>query len=127
MSQRLDIQSLELATLAISASLPATYDAAGYGATAVAFTAIGKIEDHGSHGTKVDVTEFTPVDTGVTTKVKGTKNYGTKQLVIGYLPGDAGQAILATAVESKAHYSAKITAPWATANPPARSSTWTSS
>jgi hypothetical protein len=57
------------------------------------------------------VTTFTPVDTGVTTKVKGTKNYGTKQLVLGYLPGDAGQVILAAAVESKAHYSAKITAP----------------
>jgi hypothetical protein len=43
--------------------------------------------------------------------VKGTKNYGTKQLSIGYLPGDAGQVIIAAAVESKAHYSVKITAP----------------
>lgn len=111
MTARTDLQSLELATLAISASLPATYDAAGYGATAITYTAVGKIEDHGTHGVKVNVSTFTPVDTGVTAKYKGSKDYGTKQLRIGYLPSDAGQVIIAAAVESKNHYSVKITAP----------------
>jgi hypothetical protein len=73
MTARTDLQSLELATLAISASLPATYDAAGYGATAITYTAVGKIEDHGTHGVKVNVNTFTPVDTGVTAKYKGTR------------------------------------------------------
>jgi hypothetical protein len=111
MTVRTEVQSMELATLAISASLPATYDAAGYAATAVAFTAIGQVENYGSHGLKAQVNTFIPVDTGIVFKTKGTKDYGSMQLTLGDVPGDAGQVILAAAVESKAHYSAKITYP----------------
>lgn len=111
MVQRTIINSAAGATLAISASLPATYDAAGYGATTITYTAVGEVENFGNHGVTAAVTEFTPVDTAVVTKVKGSKNYGTKSLTIGSIPGNAGQVILKAASESSNRYSVKITYP----------------
>lgn len=111
MTQRTVVQSLAGATLAISANLPLTYDAAGYADTDLVFTEVGEIENYGNHGVVANITEFTPVDTAVVTKLKGSKNYGTMNLVIGHVPSDAGQVILATASESNLHYSAKITYP----------------
>lgn len=96
-------------TLAISASLPATYDASGYGATTITYTAVGNIEDHGSHGVTSNITTFTPVDTNVVAKAKGAKNYGAKNITVANIAGDAGQVILKAASESTAHYSAKVT------------------
>ena len=111
MAQRTIVNSAAGATLAISASLPATYDASGYAATTIVYTAVGEVENFGQHGVTAAVTEFTPVDTSVVTKVKGSKNYGTKSLTIGSIPGNAGQIILAAASESTARYSVKITYP----------------
>lgn len=105
------VQSLSGATLALSAALPTTYDAAGYGATTMVYTLIGAIENYGNHGVTATVTEFTPVDTATVTKVKGSKNYGTKSLTLGSIPSDAGQAMLDAAAESTARYSAKMTYP----------------
>jgi hypothetical protein len=105
------VQSLSGATLAISAALPSTYDAAGYGATTMVYTLIGAIENFGSHGVTAAITEFTPVDTATVTKVKGSKNYGTKSLTLGSIPSDTGQALLDAASESTARYSAKLTYP----------------
>jgi hypothetical protein len=109
MAQRTVINSLAGATLSISASLPATYDAAGYAATTITYTAVGEVENFGNHGVTATVTEFTPVDTATIAKVKGSKNYGTMSMTLGSVPGNAGQVILAAASESNAHYSVKIT------------------
>jgi len=111
MTARTVVQSIAGATLAISANIPATYDSTGYGGSNVIFTAIGEVENYGNHGVTANVTEFTPVDTSVVTKIKGSKNYGTMALTIGSIPSDAGQAILEAAAESNAHYSAKLTYP----------------
>lgn len=111
MAERSVIQSLSGAVLSISATLPATYDAAGYGATGVVFTAIGEVEDHGNHGVRATITEFTPVQTAIVAKVKGSKNYGTKSLMVGYVPGNAGQALIRTASESNLHYSVRVQYP----------------
>src|SRR3954470_6770148 len=108
MTQRTVVEGLSGAVLSISATLPATYDQAGYGATTVVFTAVGQVENYGNHGVTAAVTEFVPVDTAVITKIKGAKNYGTMSLSIGNVPGDAGQAIVKTASESTARYSVKI-------------------
>lgn len=96
-------------TLAISAALPATYDAAGYAATGMTYTAVGEVEDHGSHGVTANIAKFTPVDTSVVAKVKGSKDYGSKTMKIGNIAGNAGQVIMKAASESNAHYSVKIT------------------
>jgi len=75
------------------------------------YTSIGEVENFGSHGVTSTVTEFTPVDTNTVTKIKGSKNYGTKTLSIGSIPGNVGQVILAAASESTNRYSVKITYP----------------
>lgn len=111
MAERATIQSMSGAELSISAALPATYDAAGYGATGVVFTPVGEVEDHGNHGVRATITEFTPVKTAIVAKIKGSKNYGTKSLMLGYVPGNAGQALIRTASESPLHYSVKVQYP----------------
>ncbi|MES2787671.1 MAG: phage tail tube protein [Pseudomonadota bacterium] len=103
--------SLTGATLAISATLPTTYDAAGYGATAMVYTLIGEVENYGNHGGTKTITEFTPVSTGIVTKIAGSKNYGTMTLMMASIPSDAGQVLLDAAFESTAHYSVKMTYP----------------
>jgi hypothetical protein len=108
MTQRTVIESLSGARIGISAALPATYDVAGYDASALVFTPIGEVENYGNHGMSAAVTEFTPVDTAVVAKVKGSKNYGTIALSMANLPSNAGQALLKTASESSAHYSIEI-------------------
>jgi hypothetical protein len=108
MTQRIVVQSLSGARVGISATIPATFDVAGYDVSSIIFTPIGQIESYGSHGLSATVTEFTPVDTATVAKVKGSKNYGTMSLTIGNLPSDAGQVLLKTASESNAHYSVEI-------------------
>lgn len=96
-------------TIAVSASLPATYDAAGYSAVGMTYTPIGDVDDHGSHGVSANIVKFTPVDTATVNKAKGTKDYGTKTVRVANVAGDAGQVILKAASESTAHYSFKVT------------------
>ena len=111
MAGRTVVGTISGATLAISASLPATYDAAGYGATTITYTAIGEIENFGNHGVTAAITEFTPVSTAVVAKMKGSKNYGTMSLAIGSIPTNAGQVIVLAASVSNNHYSCKLTYP----------------
>jgi hypothetical protein len=111
MAGRTNVGSIAGATLAISASLPATYDQAGYEASAMVYTAVGQVETWGNHGVTAQVSEFTPVDTARVNKVKGSKNYGKMALTLGSIPGDAGQVILKAASESNNHYSCKCTYP----------------
>ncbi len=103
--------SLTGATLAISATIPTTYDEAGYASTDIVWTAIGQIENFGNHGGSKTITEFTDVEQGVVTKVAGSKNYGNMSLMMANIPTDSGQALLDAAFESTAHYSVKMTYP----------------
>ena len=98
------------AVYAISASLPATYDAAGYGATTITYTAIGKVSDFLPYGSKRNVSEFVPI-AGAVEFTKGAPRYGQGSLVMGDVPADAGQVILKAADASSNHYSMKITYP----------------
>jgi hypothetical protein len=111
MATRIVVQALAGATLSISAALPATYDSAGYNATTMVYTAIGEIENFGSHGGVKTITMHTPVDTAVVAKVGGSKDYGTMTLTIGNIPKGTGQLLLAGAFESNNHYSVKMTYP----------------
>ncbi len=111
MSAHTDVVTLSGATLSISATLPPTYDAAGYDSTDVLFTEVGQVEDHGAHGVKAAISKFTPVATAVVAKVKGSKDYGTKSIKLGNVAGDAGQIIMKAASESNNHYSIKIAYP----------------
>lgn len=95
-------------TYAISAGLPATYDAAGYGATTITYTTIGKVESFPEFGSQRNVTEFRPI-AGAVEKLKGSPNYGGGSMVMADVPADAGQVIVKAAEASANHYSMKIT------------------
>jgi hypothetical protein len=99
------------ATIALSATLPATYNAAGYTATAVVYTAIGKVESVGEHGGSSQVSTFTNLEDGVTEKSKGSLDYGNLPVTLGRLPSDSGQDLIDTAFASRNRYSLKLTYP----------------
>jgi hypothetical protein len=111
MTARATIQSTSGAMLSLSATRPATFDAAGYASTDIVWTECAEIENFGNHGVTATVTEFTAIKDAVVQKIKGSKNYGTMSLMLGYVPGDAGQTLTETAAESTARYSAKIQYP----------------
>ena len=111
MAEGTNVQTLSGATIAISASLPATYDASGYGASGITYTSIGSVEDFGEHGGTAQVSEFTPVDTGVVQKIKGSINYGALNIMAAQVSSDGGQDIIDAAFASRNRYSVKITYP----------------
>lgn len=98
------------AIYAISAGLPATYDSAGYAATTITYTAIGKVQDFMPYGSKRPVNKFTPI-AGAVEYTKGAPEYGQGSMTMGDIPADAGQVILKAAEASSAHYSLKVTYP----------------
>jgi len=98
------------ALYAISATLPATYDASGYGLTSIVYTVIGKVSDFLPYGSKRSVNEFVPI-TGAVEFTKGAPRYGQGDMMMGDIPADAGQVILKAAEASANHYSLKITYP----------------
>ncbi len=97
-------------TYAISAALPATYDSAGYGATTITYTEIGKVESFPEIGSTREINKFTPIK-GAIEYSKGTAEYGSGPMVVADMPADAGQIILKAAEASANHYSMKITYP----------------
>lgn len=95
---------------AISASLPATYDAAGYGSTAITYTTIDRVQSFPEFGAQSNTNEFIPVK-GAIEQIKGQRRYGNGPMVCADMPGDAGQVIVKAAEASSNHYSMKITYP----------------
>lgn len=97
---------------AVSATLPASYDASGYGATTITYTTIGKVRTFPEWGLNRAVGTFQPIN-GAVEKYDGTPNYGGGDSMIGDVVGDAGQAILKTASEAstRAHVTIKVTRP----------------
>jgi hypothetical protein len=114
MTARTTIQSMAGATLAISATRPDTFDAAGYQSTDIVWTTIGEVETYGNHGMTATVTPFTNVADSIVQKIKGSKDYGTMSLMMGYVPGDTGQVLLETAAESTSRYSVRVSYPLGT-------------
>lgn len=94
----------------VSANLPATYDASGYGATTVVWTLIGKVSDFLPYGSKRSVNEWIPI-AGAVEYTKGAPRYGSGDMMMGDVPADAGQVILKAAEASSNHYSLKIIYP----------------
>lgn len=94
-------------TAHISAALPATADAAGYGA--LTYTKIGGLQSIGTFGATTTVVNFQPLD-GPEEKHKGPTNYGSLQLPIAHDKADAGQTLLRTAAAptNNALYSIKL-------------------
>lgn len=101
------VQTVAGTTIGISAALPATYDAAGFGA--LTFTLIGEITDGGSHGKTFAEVTHNPIDSRGTQKFKGSFNMGNKTLQLAIDDDDAGQDLIKAAHESDNDYSFCVT------------------
>ncbi|MES2634010.1 MAG: hypothetical protein V4669_13635 [Pseudomonadota bacterium] len=109
MTAPVDIEALVGAKLYLCATLPETYDAAGYSSTDMVWTEVQPLETLGEHGGTKTVTPFVDVATGTVKKVGGAKDYGAMSVVAGNVAGDAGQIMVRAAFEANnTHYSAKI-------------------
>lgn len=94
-------------TLKVSASAPATFNSAGYGA--LTFTAVGEITDLGEFGREYALVTHNPVGTRGTQKFKGSFNEGTMNLSLGLDTDDAGQVLMKAASTADTPYSFEVT------------------
>lgn len=92
--------------LSISAVLPATFDAAGYGA--LTFAEVGEVTDLGEFGREYALVTHNPIGTRKTLKRKGSYNEGALALQMARVPGDAGHIILIAARDDDASYAFSV-------------------
>lgn len=92
--------------VSLSAGVPATFDAAGFGA--LTYTLIREITDIGMVGPESSVILHNPVSENTTYKVKGTRNNGSVDLKGARVTTDPGQTLLIAAEASNAPYSMRI-------------------
>lgn len=102
------IQSAAGTTLGISATAPATFNAAGY--NALTFVNVGEITDLGEFGREYNLITHNPIDTRATKKLKGSFNEGQMAMTVALDTDDAGQIICKTASQSDADFYIKVVA-----------------
>lgn len=90
----------------ISAGVPATIDAAGFGA--LTYTKIGDVTDLGQVGPAVGNVQHVPVDQSIVFKFKTITDNGAMALKGARVTTDAGQTLLIAAVASFATYAFKV-------------------
>lgn len=93
--------------LAISAGVPATLTPTAY--AALTFTTIGEITGAGTVGRTYNIVNHNPLATRGTVKLKGSFDDGSVTAPAAYAPGDPGQVLVQTALDSDAFYSFKET------------------
>jgi hypothetical protein len=105
------VQTAAGSILRVSASTPATFDAAGYATIFGASPApadVGEITDFGEFGREYNGVNHNPVASRGTQKFKGSFNEGTMNLTIGLDEDDAGQTLMQTALNSDDDYSFEV-------------------
>ena len=75
---------------------------------AVSYTPIAEVTDIGEFGRTYNLVTHNPLGDRITVKRKGSINNGTLAVQMAYAPADAGQSMLATAVDSDDSYSYKV-------------------
>lgn len=93
-------------TFAISASAPASENAAGF--DALTYTLVGEVTNLGAVGQESSLITHMPVGDRVVRKLKGSKNNGTMELTYALDLADAGQVLLKAAAESDSAYSVRL-------------------
>lgn len=81
----------------ISAVLPPTFDAAGYGGATPVWKEVGELDTIPEYGPETETITRAPLKTGVKDKQKGSTDFGSLTLDGAYAPGDVGQAALLAA------------------------------
>ena len=97
-------------TLACSVSVPATYDAAGYGATSMVYTAIGEITDlPGAAGRSYNTSEHAPLSSRLRQRKKASYTLADLVVQMAWDQSDAGQDLCRTAAEDDSILTFKLT------------------
>lgn len=94
-------------TLAISASLPSTYNETGF--EAVTYTDIGEVVTLPEYGKAFNLITHNPLSDRKTYKFKGSYNNGSVTVQIAKDSDDAGQVIVSAAADSDNSYSFEVT------------------
>lgn len=76
----------------VAAAQPASYDKAGF--EGLSFTEVGEVGSIPTFGGQSQISDFTPIKTGVVNKRKGSINYGSSNLTLANVFSDVGQAML---------------------------------
>lgn len=98
------------ATFSLSASAPATFDAAGY--AALTPTTVGKITAMSGIPSRIfNMVTLNYLASGGTDKAKGSYDLGTTTMTIALDADDAGQTLLQTAADSRDTYTAVLEHP----------------
>lgn len=93
--------------LAISATLPATYDDTGF--SALTYIVVGEITDIGEFGKAFNLVTHNPLGDRKTYKFKGSYNNGSVSLTMALVEDDAGQIAMKTAEGSDNSIAVKVT------------------
>lgn len=91
--------------LSISAALPATLTKTAY--AALTYTEIGELTDAGEVGRTYNLVDHQPLSTRGVQQRKGSYRDGAPTASVAYAPGNAGQILCETALDSDAYYSFK--------------------
>jgi len=94
-------------TIAVVDSNPATYDQSGF--EALTYTLIGEVTDLGEFGREYSSVTHNPLGDRRTVKRKGSYNDGNVAMTVARVPGDSGQTLLTTGLDSDDSYSFEVT------------------
>ena len=93
-------------TFSISAGVPATYDAAGFGA--LSYTTVGELTSMGDRGQTFEDVSYAVLKDRATKHLKGTSDQPESEIEMAINRGDAGQILMKAAAKSDAQYSYKV-------------------
>lgn len=96
-------------TLGVTTQTPATYDAAGYGASAMSYTLVGEITNIGPISREYNVVSHNPIASRQVTQKKGSFTLPPIELTMAWDQSDAGQDILRAAEATDAILTFEIT------------------
>lgn len=96
----MSFQTAAGASLAVTLSHPATYDAAGYGAVGMVYTVVGEMTNIGEFGKEYAVVTHNPLASRGTKKAKGSFNNGSLNPTVALDPADAGQGFMEDLLET---------------------------
>lgn len=93
-------------TISVVDSNPATYDQDGF--EGLSYSLIGEVTDLGEFGREYSAVTHNPLGDRRTVKRKGSYNDGTVAMTVARVPGDAGQTLLTTGLDSDDSYSFEV-------------------
>jgi len=103
-------QTLVDSVIAISATLPTTFDDdATTGYPSLSFTAVGQVTDWAAGGQTYNIITSNPINQRSTDKYKGTYNNDADSITVNRDDDDAGQVIALAALTSDNDYAFKVT------------------